>query len=48
VGLPLELVQAIKARTDAKNAYTEAISNYNRSQYRLMHAMGQPTLIAMP
>ncbi len=47
-GLPLELVQAIKARTDAKNAYTEAISNYNRSQYRLMHAMGQPTLIAMP
>lgn len=46
-GLPLELVQAIKARTDAKNAYTEAISNYNRAQYRLMHAMGQPTLMTM-
>ena len=47
-GLPLELVQSINARTDAKNAYTEAISNYNRAQYRLMHAMGQPAALALP
>ena len=42
VGLPLELDQAIRARTDAQNALTSAISNYNRAQYRLLHALGQP------
>ncbi|MEK6248155.1 MAG: TolC family protein, partial [Planctomycetales bacterium] len=47
VGIPLELVQAIRAQTDALNAYTKSVTDYNRSQYRLMHALGQPPF-AMP
>jgi len=46
VGLPIELVQAINARTDAQNAYAEAISNYNRAQSRLQHAIGRPLMMA--
>jgi len=46
-GIPLELVQAIQARTDSQNRLTKAICNYNRSQYRLLHAIGQPSAIAM-
>ena len=46
-GIPLELVQAIQARTDSQNRLTEAICNYNRAQYRLLHAIGQPSAIAM-
>ena len=41
VGMPLELIQAIRARTDAQNAYSHAVSEYNRAQYRLFHAIGQ-------
>jgi len=47
-GIPLELVQAIQARTNSQNRLTEAICNYNRAQYRLLHAMGQPAAMAMP
>ncbi|MBC21072.1 MAG: hypothetical protein CMJ74_12540 [Planctomycetaceae bacterium] len=46
-GIPLELVQAIQARTNSQNRLTQAICNYNRSQYRLLHAIGQPSAIAM-
>jgi hypothetical protein len=46
-GIPLELVQAIQARTDAQNTLTVAICNYNRAQYRLLHTMGQPPVMAM-
>jgi outer membrane protein TolC len=41
IGLPIELIQAIRARTDAQNAYSQSVSDYNRAQYRLFHAMGQ-------
>ncbi len=39
-GLPIELLQAISALADARSDYTEAVGNYNRSQYRLIRAMG--------
>lgn len=45
VGLPIELLQAVRARTDAQLAYSEAISDYNRAQYRLLHSLGQPPMI---
>lgn len=41
-GLPLELLQAIRARTEAQDAYTSAVSHYNRAQARLLRALGQP------
>lgn len=46
-GIPLELVQAIQARTNSQNRLTEAICNYNRAQYQLLYAMGQPEAILM-
>jgi len=48
VGLPIELVQAIRARADAQNAYTQAISDYNRAQYALLRALGEPAAAAGP
>ena len=41
-GIPLELLQAIRARNAAQDAYTKATSDYNRAQYRLLRAIGQP------
>jgi outer membrane protein TolC len=41
-GLPIELQQAIRARTEAQNAYTRAVSDYNRAQARLLRAIGEP------
>ncbi len=41
-GLPIELLQSIAALADARDAYTEAVASYNRAQYRLMRAMGNP------
>lgn len=41
-GLPIELLQSISALADARNAYTEAVANYNRSQYRLLRSLGNP------
>jgi outer membrane protein TolC len=46
VGLPIELIQAIRARTDSQNAYSRAISDFNRAQYRLYHAIGQTPVAA--
>lgn len=39
-GLPIELLQSISALADARDAYTETVANYHRSQYRLIRAMG--------
>lgn len=39
--LPIELWQAINARADAQDDYTEAVSSYNRSQFELLRAVGQ-------
>jgi len=41
-GLPIELLQSINALTEARNAYTAVVANYNRSQYRLLRALGNP------
>ena len=32
--LPIELLQAIRARLEALNAYAEAVANHNRAQWR--------------
>lgn len=42
VALPIELIQAIRARATAQDAHTKALTNYNRSQIRLLRAIGQP------
>ena len=41
-GLPIELLQSISALAEARMAYTEAVGNYNRAQYRLLRALGNP------
>jgi outer membrane protein TolC len=41
-GMPLELIQAIRARMQARNNYTDAIAGFNRAQFRLLRAVGQP------
>ena len=41
-GLPIELLDAIRSRTEAQDAYTRAVTDYNRAQYRLLRAVGQP------
>lgn len=46
-GMPIELIQAIRARTDAQNAYSSSISDYNRAQFRLFHAIGQMPAVAL-
>ena len=40
-GLPIELLQAVRARAASQNAHTVAISNYNRAQFRLLRALGR-------
>lgn len=47
-GLPIELLQSIAALADARDAYTEVVANYNRSQYRLIRAMGSPADVPAP
>ena len=44
-GLPIELLQSISALTDARNSYTVAVANYNRAQYELMRALGNPASV---
>ena len=41
-GLPIELLQSISALADARDRYTQAVANYNRAQYRLLRAQGNP------
>jgi outer membrane protein TolC len=42
VALPIELIQAIRARATGQDAHTKALTNHNRSQLRLLRAVGQP------
>ena len=41
-GIPLELLQALRARAAAQDAYTQAVTGYNRAQYDLLRAIGVP------
>ncbi len=45
-GLPIELLQAVRARAASQNAHTVAISNYNRAQFHLLRALGRPPGVA--
>jgi len=40
-GLPIELIQSLTALATAQEDYTAVVANHNRSQYRLMRAVGQ-------
>lgn len=40
-GLPIELLQAIRARAQGLRDRTQAVANYNRSQLELLYATGQ-------
>lgn len=44
-GLPIELLQSITALAEARDAYTIAIAHSNRSQYRLLRALGNPAAV---
>ena len=41
-GLPIELIQAIRAKADAENSVNQAVSSYNRAQFQLLRAIGRP------
>ena len=45
-GLPIELIQAIRAQATSLSAHTRSISRYNRSQFRLLHAIGTAPAVA--
>ncbi|MFP6577020.1 MAG: TolC family protein [Pirellulaceae bacterium] len=40
-GLPIELLQAIQARIQARNSYTRSVTQYNKAQFRLLRAIGK-------
>ncbi|MCH8924479.1 MAG: TolC family protein, partial [Planctomycetes bacterium] len=41
-GLPIELLQAIRARNEAQDTYSKSLSEFNRAQHRLLRAIGRP------
>jgi len=41
-GIPIELLQSIRARASAQDATTRATASYNRAEYRLLRAIGRP------
>jgi outer membrane protein TolC len=41
-GLPIEVLQAIQSVAAARRAYLAAVTNYNRAQFQLLRAVGQP------
>ncbi|MCA8996195.1 MAG: TolC family protein [Planctomycetaceae bacterium] len=41
-GLPLEVLQSVRALEDAQRAYLEAVVDYNIAQFRLQWALGWP------
>ncbi|EMI25756.1 outer membrane efflux protein [Rhodopirellula europaea SH398] len=41
-GLPIEVLQAVQALESARRAYLQAVTAYNRSQFRLQWALGWP------
>ena len=47
-GLPLELLQAVRARISALDAHTKAVAGYNRAQYQLVRAVGRPPQAEYP
>jgi len=46
-GLPLEVLQSVRALEDARRAYLVAIIEYNEAQFRLQWALGWPVDVAM-
>ncbi|MBX6311657.1 MAG: TolC family protein, partial [Isosphaeraceae bacterium] len=45
---PIEVLQPIQALAQARIDYLDAVLSYNRAQFRLYHALGQPPLAAPP
>ncbi|QDU98471.1 TolC family protein [Lignipirellula cremea] len=43
-GLPLEVLQSIRALEDARRAYLNAVIEYNQAQFRLQWALGWPVV----
>jgi outer membrane protein TolC len=46
-GRPIELLQAIQALARARQDYLEVVADYNRAQFRLHTALGNPPLCAL-
>ncbi len=46
-GRPIELLQAIQALAQARQDYLRVVSEYNRAQFRLYTALGNPPLCAL-
>lgn len=42
LGLPLEVLQSVRALEDARRAYLRAVVDYNAAQFRLQWALGWP------
>jgi outer membrane protein TolC len=45
---PIEVLQPIQALAQARADYLDAVLAYNRAQFRLYRALGQPPLLATP
>ena len=43
---PIEVLQPIQALAQARSDYLDAVLAYNRAQFRLYRALGQPPLDA--
>ena len=41
-GLPIETLQAIQSVATARRSYLATVTNYNRAQFQLLRAVGQP------
>jgi len=45
---PIEVLQPIQALVQARTDYLDAVQAYNRAQFRLYRALGQPPLVTLP
>ena len=45
---PIEVLQPIQALAQARADYLDAVLTYNRSQFRLYRALGQPPMLPAP
>ena len=45
-GIPLEVLQSVRALEDARRAYLTAVVDYNQAQFRLQWALGWPVFAA--
>jgi outer membrane protein TolC len=45
---PIEVLQPIQALAQTRADYLDAVLAYNRAQFRLYRALGQPPLLATP